>query len=358
MGASELWTGDDSLYRFTESTSLDPEKGNILVQQRSNTISPIATLTSDKRDEAAIYRNNESGSTIGVDQSPRDKETCSSSVISMTEEKEGENSMSALDTSLVENYPIHLRYALMVSSLCNNSSISYNHDNKEWKAIGDPTEVALVVASQKGKLGRDYWERGYQKIHELAFDSERKLMSVVYKKDQETILLCKGAPEEVMRKCKSYLSSDDQDIPMNDEFADKVSKESSRMACRGLRVLALAYKKPALVVADPKAAVDENGEPVIPSEYAEVGLTFISLIGLIDPPKKGVKEAVETCQEAGIRVMMITGDHVKTATAIATQLGIFHPDQPDKVLNPWYCLYHYRLLILKFHDLCLRIVLF
>lgn len=355
MGASELWTGDNSLYRFTESTSLNPKKGCILVEQQSSE-TPLSTIShSNSKSEnleekeeksSTIYSSDESDdSAIGMDQQTlQDEKPKSSVVISMVEKKDQQEQKkrTTIDASLVEDYPLHLRYAFMVSSLCNNSSISYSQETKEWKSIGDPTEVALVVASQKGKLGRDYWEAkgGFQKIHERAFDSERKLMSVVYQQTQqekEAILLCKGAPEELMRKCKFYHSPDEgQDVAMDDNFADKVSKESSRMACSGLRVLGLAYRKTNLVEQSTAAKTEvnneDNGDPIIPAEYEETGLTFVGLIGLIDPPKQGVKEAIETCQEAGIRVMMITGDHVKTAAAIATQLGIFDPKNPDKVV--------------------------
>jgi Ca2+-transporting ATPase len=224
----------------------------------------------------------------------------------------------------------------MAASLCNNSSIALDNETQEWKAIGDPTEVALVVASERAKLGKSYWgsdEQGcYQRVFEHAFDSERKLMSVVYKNTQDQCLMfCKGAPEELLRKCKYYISPDDTHVPLDDEFDASVSKQSSRMACQGLRVLGLAYKETTIVSCSKDASTTQHDEPTVPAEYMEQGLTFIGLIGLIDPPKKGVKEAIETCQEAGIRVMMITGDHVKTATAIATQLGIFNANQPDKV---------------------------
>lgn len=325
MGAAELWTGDGSLYRFTESTSLDPERGAILVdyQVSSPTITDIVTLFEKEKDLLEHQEpDNESGSTLTGDYSDKKSDP---SVINVNDIG------STLDTLQKEAYPLHLRYAFMILSLCNNASISYTKETNEWKTIGDPTEVALVVASQKGKLERDYWEKqkNFKKIHERAFDSERKLMSVVYREQDNVMLLCKGAPEELMRKCKFYLS-EDQSILMNDDFSNKVSKESSRMACRGLRVLGLAYRKPTLVAEN---EISMDGDPLIPAEYVESDLTFIGLIGLIDPPKGGVKEAIETCQEAGIQVIMITGDHVKTATAIATQLGIFHPDQPDKVVT-------------------------
>lgn len=341
MGVSELWTGDNKSYTFTESTSLDPEKGDIMINSPSSDNSSTDTLVASDRKEDGIS-DSESTITIYPTNVKSSKEYCPSS--------------KSLNTTNTADYSLHLRYAFMVSSLCNNSSISYVKETSEWKTVGDPTEVALVVASEKGKLGKEHWgeEEGYQKIYERAFDSERKLMSVVYKvKNDQALLLCKGAPEELMRKCKYHLSEDGQDVSMDSDFAKQVSKESSRMACLGLRVLGLAFRKTVISNQVP-IGEPEDDTTNIPKEYAEAELTFIGLIGLIDPPKNGVKEAVESCQAAGIRVMMITGDHVKTATAIATQLGIFDPNLPEKV-TLWIsiCIFSFTLT----HHLLLRIVL-
>ncbi|KAI7899084.1 uncharacterized protein BX663DRAFT_518935 [Cokeromyces recurvatus] len=201
--------------------------------------------------------------------------------------------------------------AIMIIALCNNASLIY----------GDPTEIALVACSQKVGIGKDYWDQqGYSRIHEYAFDSERKLMSVVYLNKNEMILLCKGAPEELVRKCSHYIGPQEELLILNDvsSMNTRIAKESSRMAGQGLRVLGLGYKK---------LTINPDGSH---PEYSETGLTFVGLIGTIDPPKKGVQETIQRFQEAGIRVMMITGDHIKTAIAIATQLGIFHPDQSNK----------------------------
>ncbi|GAA5802366.1 hypothetical protein HPULCUR_007830 [Helicostylum pulchrum] len=276
MGTSEVWTvGDDTLYEFTESASLDPEQGSILMH---------VPLTQEEKLESM----NDSDSTL----IPPDK-----TVVVQT------------------SYSSQFRYALMVSALCNNASVSY--EDKEWKAIGDPTEIALTVASEKGKLGKEYWQTklGFRKVYENAFDSERKVMSCLYSNEEESILMCKGAPEEIVKRCRFYLHAGDEEKELGDTMVSRVWEENARMACGGLRVLALAFKK--------------TGS----GREEEEGLTFIGLVGIVDPCKAGVKEAIDKCQEAGICVIMITGDHVKTATAIATQLGIFNPDHADKVYN-------------------------
>ncbi|CEP17552.1 hypothetical protein [Parasitella parasitica] len=307
MGVAELWTGDDVLYTFTDSISLDPEKGSILY----NTSSSVSTLVCSAEELETTVKASDSTDTV-------DTEATLCNPLQSDISKVYNKAFSKnLDTDKRQNYAFHLRQALMISSLCNNASIAVNAVTKEWKTVGDPTEVALVVASEKAKSGKSYWESelGYQRIYEQAFDSDRKLMSVVYKYGDRKVMVCKGAPEELLKKCKYHgdggkpLQGSDDD----NDFVERISQESSRMASQGLRVLGLAYKQ-------------YNEEEI----HTEADLTFIGLVGLIDPPKEGVKEAIASCQRAGISVIMITGDHVKTATAIATQVGIFDPNQHDK----------------------------
>ncbi|KAI9315869.1 hypothetical protein BX666DRAFT_1952294 [Dichotomocladium elegans] len=293
MGASELWTADDALYRFTESTSLDPTHGEIILEP-----------TELRRRMIHMRRT-------AVDNEARDSTVDYAALRTRPVDRSNPNA-----------YDAHLRYALMVAALCNNSSVHFNAEGNAWSTVGDPTEVALTVAAQKAGLGRDYWTQGMRKVFERAFDSERKLMSTVFRSDVDgqLYMLCKGAPEELLQKCSSFLpvpKEKGSDHPLDivseidDSFAAKVTDESSRMASQGLRVLGLALKR-----------VPDVDDEKLPS-LMENQFIFLGLIGLIDPPKQGVKESVATCQQAGIRVMMITGDHVETAVAIASQLGIF-----------------------------------
>ncbi|KAI8148387.1 hypothetical protein BJV82DRAFT_647838 [Fennellomyces sp. T-0311] len=307
MGTSEMWTADNTVYRFTESTSLDPTHGEIIVEPAElrrrmihmrRTATPAEPIHSPQPIDYAALRSR------------------------------------PIDKSDPSTYAPHLRYSLMVAALCNNASVHF--DNNEWKTVGDPTEVALTVAAQKANAGPRYWidQLKYRKVFERAFDSERKLMSSAYaSSEREITVLCKGAPEELLRKCTSYLPTaagpstgalqEEQQMPMSEEFATQVTDESSRMASHGLRVLGLAMK----VNVNDMQVSDPTELSKLPS-MAENNFTFVGLVGLIDPPKQGVKESVETCQQAGIRVMMITGDHVETAVAIASKLGIFKPDVP------------------------------
>jgi Ca2+-transporting ATPase len=303
MGTAELWTADHSLYKFTESTSMDPNQGQIILEPY------------ELRRRMIHVKH-----TVSPNPNQPDTSTIIKDYAAMKPK--------AIDTTRPEDYARQMYYALMVSALCNNSSI--RDEEGEMKAVGDPTEIALTVATLKAKLDRAYWidQLGFKKIFERAFDSERKLMSAAYTQatDKQAMVVCKGAPEELLQKCNYYMSTTEQgpkDLLMTDEFASQVQDENVRMASQGLRVLGLAYK-----TIPCESLRDEEDENLMESD-----LVFIGLVGLIDPPKQGVKEAVDTCQQAGIHVVMITGDHIETATAIASQLGIIKNHIPRMVIT-------------------------
>jgi Ca2+-transporting ATPase len=307
MGTAELWTTDNSLYKFTQSTSLDSSEGEIIREHAELRRRIIHTRHTAPRQS----------SSSNMLTSPRPE----------NDVKIDYNLMrpKPIDTSEPSTYTRQLYNAFMIANLCNNSSIRRDEETGELKTVGDPTEIALTVASQKAGLGRPYWdELKFQKVFERAFDSERKLMSSVFMQGDKLTMVCKGAPEELLQKCTHFMTSESME-EMNDDFASEVYDENVRMASQGLRVLGLAYK-----------LIPTMEDP----HLNESDLVFVGLVGLIDPPKQGVKEAVETCQQAGIHVMMITGDHVETATAIASQLGIFNKKDP-------------RMVKIKTHGMCL-----
>ncbi|KAI9010144.1 hypothetical protein DFJ74DRAFT_711164 [Hyaloraphidium curvatum] len=208
----------------------------------------------------------------------------------------------------------------------------------------DPT-VALVVAAEKSGFGKEFWTNtiGLTKSGEFAFDSDRKLMSSIYASGRSgtlplqgfasSIVLVKGAPEGVLSRCVAYLPGGVPDlrdeaglrnpVPIDDAAIQRVSDQSAEMAGNGLRVLGLAVR---LVDSAEAAKILQSENP----ELSETDLCFVGLVGLIDPPKAGVAEAVATCKEAGIKVVMITGDHIATASAIARQLGILDPSVPSQ----------------------------
>ena len=184
---------------------------------------------------------------------------------------------------------------LMYATLCCDGSVSFD-DGKE-QHIGDPTETAIVLAAHKNGMPKDELNRKYPRLFELPFDSDRKLMSTVNKIDGKNIVIVKGAFDVMAERCVAG------NIEKAREMTDSMSADA-------LRVLAVAYKE--------IDAVPENPT----SETLEAGLTFMGLVGMIDPPRPEAKEAVAVCRRAGIKPVMITGDHVVTASAIAKELGI------------------------------------
>ena len=184
---------------------------------------------------------------------------------------------------------------LMYATLCCDGSVSFD-DGKE-QHIGDPTETAIVLAAHKNGMPKDELNRKYPRLFELPFDSDRKLMSTVNKIDGKNIVIVKGAFDVMAERCVAG------NIEKAREMTDSMSADA-------LRVLAVAYKE--------IDAVPENPT----SETLESGLTFMGLVGMIDPPRPEAKEAVAVCRRAGIKPVMITGDHVVTASAIAKELGI------------------------------------
>ena len=188
-----------------------------------------------------------------------------------------------------------VKQLLLYGTLCCDGSVVF-HGNEE-QHIGDPTETAIVLAAHKNGMPKDDLEKKYPRLAELPFDSDRKLMSTVNQINGKKIVIVKGAFDMMAARC----------IAGDLEMARKVTEE---MSADALRVLAVAYKE-----------IDSIPE-TLTSEDVESGLTFMGLVGMIDPPRPEAKAAVATCRRAGIKPIMITGDHVVTASAIAKELGI------------------------------------
>lgn len=184
---------------------------------------------------------------------------------------------------------------LSYATLCCDSHVDFSGGGE--KHIGDPTETAIVVAAHKNGFEKDALNEKYPRLAELPFDSDRKLMSTVNKIDGKNVVIVKGAFDMMTSRCKSG------DIEAAKKFVDSMSRDA-------LRVLAVAYKEIDTVPEEPS------------SEALETELIFMGLVGMIDPPRPEAKEAVATCRKAGIKPVMITGDHVVTASAIAKEIGI------------------------------------
>ena len=188
-----------------------------------------------------------------------------------------------------------IRKLLNYGTLCCDGSVNFTADGEQH--IGDPTETAIVVASHKNGFEKDALNAQFPRLAEIPFDSDRKLMSTVNMVDGKKIVIVKGAFDMMATRC----------VKGDLETAKRVTNEMSSDA---LRVLAVAYKE-----------IDEIPETPT-SEELENGLTFMGLVGMIDPPRPEARDAVAVCRRAGIKVVMITGDHVVTASAIAKDLGI------------------------------------
>ena len=209
----------------------------------------------------------------------------------------------------------HLSALLVAGALCNNSRLEEGADG--WRVIGDPTEGALIVAASKAGV-LDYLEGWYLgEVVEFPFDSEMRRMTTVHRSPDGLTVSMKGAPETVLAFSGGILR-DGSEEPLGPEDRLRASKAADEMASRGLRVLALAGKEMA------------PGQP-LDREAVELDLTFLGLVGMIDPPREEAKEAIAVCRTAGIRPVMITGDHKLTASAIGRELGIL--DEGGRVLE-------------------------
>ncbi len=189
-----------------------------------------------------------------------------------------------------------VRALLNYGTLCCDGSVIFSEDTEQH--IGDPTETAIVYAAHKNGFTKESLNKDYPRLATIPFDSDRKLMSTVNKINGKNIVIVKGAFDMMAERC----------IKGDLKRAKQITEEMSENA---LRVLAIAYK-----IID---TVPENPT----SEELENSLTFMGLVGMIDPPREEAKAAVATCRKAGIKPVMITGDHVVTAKAIAKELGIF-----------------------------------
>jgi Ca2+-transporting ATPase len=189
--------------------------------------------------------------------------------------------------------------ALTIGSLCNDTVLGYD-ESGAFKTTGDPTETAFVDIACKEGLDKNKLEEVMKRAAELPFDSERKLMSTVHPYKGKFRVMVKGAPDVLLKRCIIDAAT-----------VKAVSAQNEEMASNALRVLGVAYKD---IDAIPGELTTEN---------LETNLTFVGLVGMIDPPRMEVKQAVAECNAAGIRPVMITGDHKLTAVAIAKELDIF-----------------------------------
>lgn len=224
------------------------------------------------------------------------------------------NGMAAADSE-------DIRRMIEIAVLCNNAQLpqerdkkSLFHPQKTEHAQGDPTEISLLEMAETAYFSTGKISREFSRIFEIPFDSQRKRMSVAVRNRQgDRWLFSKGAPDYLLELCSHYLE-DGQIRLLTPSVRKKIQAQNEKMAHKALRVLGFAYK----------------AEPEEP-EQAESDLIFVGLAGMIDPPRREAYQAVQTCKQAGIQTVMITGDHVDTASAIARDLKIL--DANGRVLT-------------------------
>lgn len=205
-----------------------------------------------------------------------------------------------------EGEPLHelhgdFKTLLKIGVFCNNSGVYGNEG-----IVGKPTEASVLVAAMKDGLIPEKMNEENPRIHEIPFSSERKRQVTVNQTPQGRLVSCMGAPDVILGNCTKILLNGEE-VPLSDELKDSVIKENATFAYSAYRVLGAAYR------------MLEDGDGF---ESLEENLVFCGLFAIIDPPRPDVIEAVESCGKAGIRVVMVTGDHTITAVAIAKQVGI------------------------------------
>ena len=217
-----------------------------------------------------------------------------------------EGEFRAGDVRLDPSREPDLSLALRIAATCNHARLQRAPDGTGWQALGDPTEVALVVAA--AKAGITPARRNI--VGELPFDGVRKRMSVLLREGERFVLMTKGAPEVLLPRCETW-RRDGRVEPLRHEDRRAILAAMEEMARQALRVLAVAY-------------AEKPPGPVPPQldEGWERGLVFVGLIGMIDPPRPEARAALRKAQQAGVRTVVITGDHRDTAAAIARELGI------------------------------------
>lgn len=270
------------------------------------------TLTQNKMVVQLVYANNKSFQVTGEGYTPTGEFQLSSQRIETDQHPE-------------------LQALLIASALCNDAALQ--QEDGQWKILGDPTEGALITLAGKAGIEKDQWSSRLPRVFEFPFSSERKRMSVICSvehsavsgqlaesglvKSESYIMFTKGSPELTLERCNRVHVGDRSESLSNDQRT-QILTQNERMASQGLRVLGFAYK--------PLNTLPPEGS----EETSERELVWLGLVGMLDAPRPEVRDAVARCRQAGIRPVMITGDHPLTAKAIAADLGI--AKEGDRVL--------------------------
>jgi potassium/sodium efflux P-type ATPase len=214
-----------------------------------------------------------------------------------------------------------LRALLMAASLCNNSRLNPpSIDHPIWSCLGDQTEAALRVMARKGGVDENALSQAYPRVHEVPFDARRKRMSTIHRNVLGETAFVKGAPKEVLQLC-THILIDGRPQPLDNTLRAEIMAANDEYARNALRVLALARRD-----LPPRAGA-------YMAERVEQGLVFLGLAAMMDPPRPDVAEAVRVCCEAGIRMVMITGDYGLTAESVARRIGMLTASSTPHIIT-------------------------
>ena len=213
-------------------------------------------------------------------------------------------------TNCNENIPNSVannKFILELGVMCNNSNVKY--ENGKFVAYGSSTESAITNAGLENNITQEELCQKMPRLKEIPFESSRKLMTTIHKMGNKYRVITKGAPDFLLKKCTKYYENT-KTFLLDSNKIQQINKVNNNMASNALRVIGIAYN-------------DIDYLPnKIDANTIEANLTFVGLIGMIDPIRDGVKDAIQTCNKAGIKTIMITGDHIETASAIARELNI------------------------------------
>ena len=240
---------------------------------------------------------------------------CSDKTGTLTQNKMTVVNLSNINGEIQNQYDKN--FLLELGSMCTDVTLGIRNQTNEkynlgeiYIADGEPTEKAIVQKALDSKINKEKLYRQYERITDIPFSSERKLMTTIHKTEDGYRIITKGAPDVLINKCNRYYFNGTE-LNLDNNNKNKIKIINEEMAQKALRVLAVGYKD----VKELPEQLDVN---------IENNLTFVGLIGMIDPPREGVKESIKICKNAGIKTVMITGDHIITAKAIARELGILY----------------------------------
>ena len=238
---------------------------------------------------------------------------CSDKTGTLTQNKMTVVNLSNINGEIQNQYDKN--FLLELGSMCTDVTLGIRNQTNEkynlgeiYIADGEPTEKAIVQKALDSNINKEKLYREYERITDIPFSSERKLMTTIHKKEDGYRIITKGAPDVLINKCNRYYFNGTE-LNLDNNNKNKIKIINEEMAQKALRILAVGYKD----VKELPEQLDVN---------IENNLTFVGLIGMIDPPREGVKESIKICKNAGIKTVMITGDHIITAKAIAEDLGI------------------------------------